>query len=105
MQFLSNKKLTSANAIVWKTLKFKICHLLKGFPHSTKHGSLVWFSPFPKQQISKLREFADDNFKFDKNGRKFSKRVENTVGKGEIAYHEQFSFSHSVFKRLVVQTC
>ena len=31
---------------------------------------------------SKLREFADDNFKFDKNGRKLSKRVENTVGKG-----------------------
>ena len=27
---------------------------------------------------SKLKEFADDNFKFDENGRKFSKRVENT---------------------------
>ena len=34
---------------------------------------------------SKLKEFADNNFKFDKNGRKLSKRVENTVGKGEIA--------------------
>ena len=30
---------------------------------------------------AKLKEFADDNFKFDKNGRKSSKRVENTVGK------------------------
>ena len=39
---------------------------------------------------SKLKEFADDNFKFDENGRKFHKRVENTVGKGEIARHEQF---------------
>ena len=39
---------------------------------------------------SKLKEFADDNFKFDKNGGKFSKRVENTVGKGEIARYEQF---------------
>ena len=31
---------------------------------------------FPKRQISdpwKLKEFEDDNFKFDKNGRKFSK--------------------------------
>ena len=28
--------------------------------------------------------------KFDENGRKFSKRVENTVGKGEIARYEQF---------------
>ena len=39
---------------------------------------------FPKQKISdasKLKEFADDNFKFVGNGRKFSKRIENTVGK------------------------
>ena len=48
---------------------------------------------FPKQQIldsSKMKEFADNNFKFDGNGREFSKRVENTVGKGEIAHFEQF---------------
>ena len=32
-----------------------------------------------------LKEVADDYLKFDKIGRKFSKRVENTVGKGEIA--------------------
>ena len=37
-----------------------------------------------------MREFADDNIKFDENGRKLSKSVENTVGKGEIACHEQF---------------
>ena len=36
--------------------------------------------------------FADNNFKFDENGRKFSKWVENTVGKGEIARYEQFLF-------------
>ena len=35
-------------------------------------------------------EFADDNSKLDNNGRKFSKGVENTVGKGEIARNEQF---------------
>ena len=43
---------------------------------------------FPKQQIldsSKLKESADDNFKFDENGRKFSEWAENTVWKGEIA--------------------
>ena len=39
---------------------------------------------------SKLKEFADGNFRFDENGRKLSKRVENTVGKGEIAHYEQF---------------
>ena len=63
---------------------------------------------FPKRQIldaSKLKEFADDNFELDENGRKFSKRVEITVGKGEIAFYKQFLlFSHSVFKRLSLQT-
>ena len=53
----------------------------------------VSLEPFPKGQIldwSKLKEFADNNFKFDENGRKFLKQVENTVGKGEIAHFEQF---------------
>ena len=54
---------------------------------------------------SKLKEFADDDFKFDENGRKISKWVENTVGKGEIARYEQFLspfptvFSKGVFPR------
>ena len=42
------------------------------------------------QMFTKLKEFADDNFKFDENCGKFSKWVENTVGKGEIACYEQF---------------
>ena len=47
----------------------------------------------PKQQIfysSTLKEFAGNNFKFDENGKKFSKRVKNTEGKGENACYEQF---------------
>ena len=46
------------------------------------------FNPFPNGQIlasSKLKEFVDDNFKFNENGREFSKWLENTVVKGEIA--------------------
>ena len=39
---------------------------------------------------SELKEFVDENFQFDDNGRKFFKWVENTVGKGEIARYEQF---------------
>ena len=39
---------------------------------------------------SKLKEFADDNVKFDENSRKLSEWVENTVGKGEIARYEHF---------------
>ena len=31
--------------------------------------------------LSKLKEFADDNFKLNENGRKLSIRVENIVGK------------------------
>ena len=49
-------------------------------------------NPLPDSKIldwSKLKQFADDNFKVDEN-RQFSKRVENTVGKGEIARYEQF---------------
>ena len=48
---------------------------------------------------SKLKEFADDNFKFDKNGRKLSKQVENTVGKGEIAHYEQFLLFPQCFQK------
>ena len=54
--------------------------------------------PFPKRQILdsyKLKEFADDNFKFDENGRKLFKWVENTVGRGEIAPSEQMEESYS----------
>ena len=49
--------------------------------------------PFKKNQIldsSKLKEFADDNFKLDENSRKFPHWVENTIEKGEIACNEQF---------------
>ena len=39
---------------------------------------------------NKLKEFAGNNSKFDENGRMFSKMVENSVRKGEIACYEQF---------------
>ena len=46
-----------------------------------------------------MKDFADDNFKFDKNGRKLSKPVENTVGKGEIARYEQFLLFPEYFQK------
>ena len=58
--------------------------------------------PLPKGQIldsSKLKEFADDNFKVDENGRKFSKWIENTVGIGEIACSEQFLLFPQCFRK------
>ena len=42
---------------------------------------------------SKLKEFADDNLEFNEKGGEVSKRVENTVGKGEIARDEPFLLS------------
>ena len=60
-----------------------------------KFGYLIKSSKLNKQQIlhaSKLKGLADDNFRFDKNGRKFPKWEENTVGKGEIARFEQYLF-------------
>ena len=48
---------------------------------------------------SKLKDFADDNFKFDEIGEKVSKRVENTVGKGEIARNEQFLLFPQCFQK------
>ena len=50
------------------------------------------FNPFPNDKFlnySKRNKFADIDFKFDDNGGKFSKRVEN-LGKGEIPLYEQF---------------
>ena len=55
---------------------------------------------------SKLKEFAGDNYEFDENARNFFKRVENTVGKGEIARCEQFLLFTQCFPRICFQrTC
>ena len=67
-------------------------------------GWLYWGLTLPKRQFfysSKLKEFADDNFKLDENGTKMSRRVENTVGKGEIARYEQFL----IFPQCFQKTC
>ena len=64
------------------------------FCHSTP------FQPFPKRQISdssNVKEFADSNY--DENAGRFSKSAENTVGKGEIARHEQFLLLPQCFQK------
>ena len=50
-------------------------------------------------RLFQTEKFADDNFKFDENSRKLSKRVENTVGKGEIARYEQFLLFPQCFQK------
>ena len=57
--------------------------------------------PFPKQHILVFltKGFANNIFKFGECGRKFSKGVENTVGKGEIARYEQFLLFPQCFQK------
>ena len=46
-----------------------------------------------------MKEFADHNFKFDENGSKSSKWIDNTVGKGEMARYEQFLLFPQCFQK------
>ena len=47
----------------------------------------------------KLREFADNNFRFDENSGKLSKRVENAVGIGELDHYKQFLLFPQCFQK------
>ena len=88
MPFPSDGKLLSANSV--------------GLVESIT--LVVWerINPFQNDKfwtLSKLKEFADDNFKFDENGIKFINRLENTVRKGEIAPYEQFLLFSQCFQK------
>ena len=90
MPFPSDRQLSSANSV--------------GLVESIT--LVVWerINPFPNEKFwtpSKLKEFADDNFRFDENGIKFFNWLENTVRKGEIARYEQFL----VFSQCFQKTC
>ena len=50
-------------------------------------------------RLFQTKKFAGDNFRFEENGRKLSKQVENTVGKGEIAHYEQFLLFPQCFQK------
>ena len=45
------------------------------------------------------RVCRQQNIEFDENGRKLSKQVENTVGKGEIACYKQFLLFPQCFQK------
>ena len=67
--------------------------------------NLLFGKELTLSQTTNLKLFKTHRLcRFDENGRKFFKWIENTVGKGEIAHNEQFSFFYSVFKRLILQT-
>ena len=65
------------------------------------------FNPFPLDKILdhiKLKAFADDKLNVTKLVISVLDKVENIVGKGEIACTSNFSFSSNAFKRLLSQT-
>ena len=97
---LPNAKLQIINLVLTLAHSESICR------HKLRQG-LFFPQRFPKRQIlgpSKLKGFADENFRMDENGRKFSKPEENTVEKKKLLVTINFSFSHSVFIRFVLQT-
>ena len=49
--------------------------------------------------LFQIQSLGRRQLKFDENGRKFSKQVENTVRKGEIACYEQFILFPLCFKK------
>ena len=62
-------------------------------------------TPTLHYMYSQVEEFADDNFKFDENGREFSKRVEKTLWEKEkLLMTSNFSSSRNVLERHVCQT-
>ena len=64
--------------------------------------ALILINSLPDDKIldrSKLKQSADDNSKFHEKRRKLSKRVENTVGKGEIACYVQFLLFPQCFQK------
>ena len=69
--------------------------------------NFLFVSPLTDDKISdqtKLKAFAFDKLNVTKMIISVFDRVENIVGKGEIACRSNFSFSHNVFKRLLSQT-
>ena len=60
------------------------------------------FWHFPKRQILDcpiLKEFADDIFKFNENGRKFAQMGGKYCWKGEIAPYEQLLLFPQCFQK------
>ena len=91
---VKNATYLNLNMAIYQNIRAIICYR-GGQMHLHKRQFL---------DLSKLKDLADDNFKFDENGRKFSYKVETLWEKEKLLGTINLSFSHSVFKRLVLQT-
>ena len=60
---------------------------------------MTWKPYTTNFKLSKLKEFADDNFKLDKYARKFSKRIETLWEKEKMLLMKNFFFSPQCFQK------
>ena len=92
---------------IWRELKFnfQVQNKKKSAKCKQYHCQNAFeFNPIPHNKIldqNKLKAFADDNLNVTKMIISVFDRVENIVGKGEIACTSNFSLSHNVFKMLL----
>ena len=86
--------------LIWASLNFS--HLVQIESFTTKSLSDLRKWPLNHYQTTNFRlfkTFGDDNIKFNENGRRLFKRVENTVGKGENVRYEQFFLFPQCFQK------
>ena len=81
-------------------LSFQKHFLFHGLYNRGLFGTGLTLSQTTNFRSSKLKEFADDNLKVEENTRKFSKWIEDTVEKGQIARYEQFLLFPQCFQDL-----
>ena len=99
------KKLWTTHAGHWAITKAHHEHFVLRWAKKLLNYNLPMLytvSLFPKRQnlnSSKMKEFADVNFKFVESRKKFFQRQEKTVGKGEIARYEQFLLFPQCFQK------
>ena len=99
-KLFSSKSPSSIHYLFDRTQHIIACDIVNNLMHKPERKIIAYL--FTRRQIldsSKWKEFADDNFKIVENGRKLSKRVENTVGKGEIACYKQFLLFPQCFQK------
>ena len=85
-------------SLIFTAMAFIFC---QGFTYIT----LMIDNPFRQiLDCSNLEQFADDNFKFMQMAQSTPKGYEALWEKEKLLVKSNFSFSHSVFKRLELQT-
>ena len=103
MSIFAHKQITTLHKSRWEVEKISATSIWFFFCGNVFNV----FNPFPLDIIldqDKLRAFAEDKLNVTKMNISVFDRIENIVGKGEIACSSKFSFSHNVFKRLLSQT-